>query len=705
MARTTRSTKVDITEDSTALEAPQLPHTGSQLQTLAGNAMPTGETFVASEIKGLKGAWRETVDGPKKRKKDKKKKANVQPESDGLGTQTEDAPAKPEPPIQPPVARITRRQAKAQEGPYDQQNGGSIGRSRDLDFLMSLIAGRPTESPRINPNLPMFGQHLRRGANDHLFLAEEALRKATTLEVEPKELKENVKCQHNVLDPSEALHDLAKLKEIVKDPDVSSQTDDLGEDSFVDQITSRSPAKPFYGPSDSSNIAQNPLKAAESAQSNYPNLPEAIRHSDQDSFVEHITSRSPARIEDSVEALDQMEEVEEALNEMAERMTSPEKIRPKKEGPTKQVPAHRTAKRPPAETSFQSQSLRVKSAPQRTSIIKKATSMTFKPAEFAEKSSDTKSAPVRRPISQLLPKGPATSTKPIARPVSLLAPKKPTKPTNPANRPANYELPGEAVARKLKEQRERRLAQRDSSIDSFHTARTLSGPSVKSTKPLTKPAFELPGEAYSRKKREVHEAKVKAQEEEERKRREFKARPVRQSTVSSVRDTVASRGRQSKIGLEGIEDGNLTVSKRSSLNIGAHRPSIDKLVSMVANTSALRAPGPISSTAVLERKPSTKFHGPSMSGLAMQRTVSATEVQIQRQRAKEIYNRDQKLAEDIEREKREREAAAKRSREDAAERGRQASREWAERKRAKKLAEGDKGMSTGYGPGGQMGLN
>jgi len=105
-----------------------------------------------------------------------------------------------------------------------------------------------------------------------------------------------------------------------------------------------------------------------------------------------------------------------------------------------------------------------------------------------------------------------------------------------------------------------------------------------------------------------------------------------------------------------------------------------------------------------ERKPSTKFMGPSMSGMAMQRTVSSHEQFAQRQRAKEIYNRDLRATEDIEREKREREAAAKRSREEAAERGRQASREWAEKQRMKKLAEGDKGLGAGYGPGGQMGL-
>jgi hypothetical protein len=79
-------------------------------------------------------------------------------------------------------------------------------------------------------------------------------------------------------------------------------------------------------------------------------------------------------------------------------------------------------------------------------------------------------------------------------------------------------------------------------------------------------------------------------------------------------------------------------------------------------------------------------------------------VQLQRQRAKEIYNeRYEGTGGNAER-KREREAAAKKSRLEAAERGRQASREWAEKQRPKKAAEGDKGLSAGYGPGGQLGL-
>ncbi|PQE19143.1 carboxylesterase family protein [Rutstroemia sp. NJR-2017a BBW] len=220
-------------------------------------------------------------------------------------------------------------------------------------------------------------------------------------------------------------------------------------------------------------------------------------------------------------------------------------------------------------------------------------------------------------------------------------------------------------------------------------------PKVKSTKPLTKPtAFELPGEALSRRKKEAHEAKLKAQEEEERKRREFKARPI-STTFSSrtlPRDTAASRARQSKVG-ESSEVANLTVSKRSSI-IGAHRPSIPDL--QRANSSATRTRVQVQQPV---RKPSPSHHGPAMSGLAMQRTVSEADVVLQRRRAKELYDRDAKLEEEMKREKEEREAAAKRSREEAAERGRQASREWAEKQKAKRMGESNKGAGSGVKSG------
>lgn len=117
--------------------------------------------------------------------------------------------------------------------------------------------------------------------------------------------------------------------------------------------------------------------------------------------------------------------------------------------------------------------------------------------------------------------------------------------------------------------------------------------------------------------------------------------------------------------------------------MGTQRPSLAILTA--SNTSAPRAPGALPE---LTRKPSSiSVNGSNGSGKVVQRTVSASEVQVQRQRGKEIYNRDVKLTEEIERERREREWAAKKAREEAAERGRQASREWAEKQFARKMAE------------------
>lgn len=728
MARVTRSRKVDVAEDHTALASqtplPDTPAKSIPLSELSVsdkvNAMSTTveEIGVASQVKHLKAAYREALGHTKRGKKPKKGKGQVEEWEGGeeardeenirespvpeatrqllqlqsregslvslfdkldlqdLTTTSADVSQHHESNPEQPAAsvRLTRRQlATKQAGQYtssstlDCQNSSS-----SVHYFTSLFGGRrPAGSVRTRswrtplPNDEVafnYGTITNKGS----YLAEEALTasRETNIDVydEPRSYGADGN-QHN-------------------------QT----------QVTTTStPAKPI-------KTLDEVEKACEEEQ---PDSPTKVGK--RDSFIEQITFRSPAkpvsRIEDSVEELDKLEDALEELGQAVqpEAMASPKKSRkaePEASGKAlkKQIDAAVKAvaqaarkssppKQSPPKPGYAS--MRVKStAPKQRPTVKKATSMIFKqPAAESDKSlpEEVKVKPTAKAI--------------VKRPASLLPPKEPAKSTKPPTR-STFELPGEAVARKLKEQREARLAQRESSEDTFHTARAVSGTkTVKSTKPPTKSTFELPGEAVSRRKKEAHEARVKAQEEEERKRREFKAKPLRKSTVPNVapRDTVASRARQSRIGLENMEDGNLSVAKRGS--VGAHRPSIQQL--KLANMSAPRAPGPKEG---LTRKPSTKS-GPSMSGLHLQRTVSDKEVLVQRQRAKEIYSRDARMAEDMEREKQEREASARRAREEAAERGRQASRDWAEKQRTKKLAEGDKGLSAGYGPGGQMGLS
>jgi len=744
----TRSRKIDIAEDHTALaiQTP-LPDTPAKSAPLAEidvseevNTMSSTieEVPVPTQVKHLKAAFRDAIGAPKRGRKAKGKGKTQQgqwqsvedeetavngentgespvpeatrqllqsregslvslleklalrdltPTSDSLPQHEEQKPTQP---VQ--TMRLTRNQlAKKQAGQYTSSSSlsyssasfqgpsSSVNPQREGFNITSMFGGRRPGGSVRHRRVPLSEHLLNYGTmtDQHLYLEEEALAKSMQ---EGKVL----------LEPS-----LDLSKEAISPAEEGNHYNQTRDNEII-----QPPAKPTVKTLDD---VENDCGDEKS---------EIPKQEEEDSFVEQITCRSPAkpvsRIEDSVEALDQLEEALEALDQAASpaRMVSPGKPRKTAQPATTTGPkdkplkekvkvAANTVAKASRKTSPQKQqptkagyaSMRVKStAPKQAPNLKKATSMTFNPTAAESDKSSREQAKAQ------------TTAKTIAkRPISLLPPKEPVKSTKPPTR-SNFELPGEAVARKLKEQREARLAQRESSEDSFHTARAVSGSKyVKSAKPPTKPAFELPGEALSRKKKEAHEARLKAQEEEERKRREFKAKPLRKSIVPDFvpRDTVASRARQSKIGVENMDNGNLSVAKRGS-NVGAHRPSFQQL--NLANMSAHRAPkeGPT-------RKPSTTS-GPSMSGLHMQRTVSDKEVLIQRQRAREIYNRDARLAEDMEREKQEREAAAKRAREEAAERGRQASREWAEKQRARKLAEGDKGMSAGFGPGGQLGL-
>jgi hypothetical protein len=418
---------------------------------------------------------------------------------------------------------------------------------------------------------------------------------------------------------------------------------------------------------------------------------------EEDSFVEQITTRSPAklvsRIEDSVEALDKLEEVIEALDEAT--ITKPST------GAMLTIIGEKSAAKVTAKPFA---SMRVKSQDTKRNVKTVAGSVT----KVEKGVKRVKSSSALRDAVEVSEGKVVVAKRLVKRPSSLLPPKQPVRLVKPTTQ-SNFELPGEAVARRLKEQREARQAQREANEKSTSATAPATAPKVKSRKPSTMPTFELPGEALSRKKREALEARLKIQEEEERKRREFKAKPIRKSSAPDLvpRDTTASRARKSQGGLpeNGITttrqpSSSLGVGKRSSV-VGAHRPSIQ--TATLANTSAPRSPGP-AKPAQAPHARKVSMSGPAMSGRAMQRTVSAVEVQQQRQRAKEIYNRDTKTLEEMDKERKEREAAAKRARLQAAERGRQASREWAEKQRARKAAEGDKGMAPGFGPGGQMGL-
>lgn len=419
-----------------------------------------------------------------------------------------------------------------------------------------------------------------------------------------------------------------------------------------------------------SDEAQQPTSAATSPANDKGRCPDAA--------LSRPPLKTIARIEDSVEALDKLEDQLEAFDEAAHfrQLVSPgapdggsrsamqllsvantrvtRSTTPQPKGTT------------PEKTGFASVRIKPASEPRRS--VRKSASMIF--LDSPKLRSDDKplaQAPARKPsvkgISSLLPpKQPPRSAK------------KPTIPT--------FELPGDEVARKLKEKREAR-ASTQIATDQATKPTVSSLRRAKSAKLPTRPNFELPGEAISRRKREEREAQLKAQEEEERKRREFKARPIRSSAAPGTfpRETVASRARQSKMQL--AENS----TQHGGSNPNKHPPIINSRspLTRTSNQTLPRGRGLHPEPLGLQPSRGTSSSSTVGSGSGQRSSVSTEEVQQQRLRGQEIYKRDNSWSGEREREKREREAIAKLAREEAAERSRQQSREWAAKQARKRM--------------------
>ncbi|KAG5990998.1 hypothetical protein E4U43_004139, partial [Claviceps pusilla] len=249
-------------------------------------------------------------------------------------------------------------------------------------------------------------------------------------------------------------------------------------------------------------------------------------------------------------------------------------------------------------------------------------------------------------------------------------PKLPIRSSKPCTVP-NFELPGEAVARRLKEQREARLAQQAEA----QKAQAPPAPKPRLNKLLALPTFELPGEAISRRKREEREAKLRAEEEEARRRREFKARPVRQSTgpVAAPRETLTSRARQSKPLPEATSEVKIRQKRLSVGPVGRSSPQTRGRIAGTATTRECRATSAFTVCGEGGRRSSASLEG----------------LTVHQQRRRELLDRDNSFAQagkKEKQEKKERETLAKIAREEAAERSRMASREWAEKMRRKSPA-------------------
>lgn len=214
-------------------------------------------------------------------------------------------------------------------------------------------------------------------------------------------------------------------------------------------------------------------------------------------------------------------------------------------------------------------------------------------------------------------------------------------------------------------------------------------PSAKSRKPLTVSTFELPGEAISRRKREELEAKVKQQMKEEQKRREFKARPIRlNNTPTSVpRETISSRARTNRASVDSEgATAKITLSVPNSAPQAIRRRS--EVSSELSDNTRLdqtpRGRGTsVKRLSTLAESVSRATSTSTCSVSGKRSTFLSDEVQNQKLRGREILQRDSILSLQREREKQEREAITKQARQQAAERSRALSREWAEKQKLK----------------------
>ena len=246
----------------------------------------------------------------------------------------------------------------------------------------------------------------------------------------------------------------------------------------------------------------------------------------------------------------------------------------------------------------------------------------------------------------------------------------------------------------MKEQREDRLKS-EQAAEGERTHVKSVAQSVKSTKPLTRPTFELPGEAVARKLKEQREQRLKQQDAEAmvEDKKAFRARPVRTSQAPVIKQTAASKARLSLAKPEPAEK-ERTQNSAPTIRPASKRPASiapsdasKRLSSLtVAKRTSLSA---ANTSARLTRGPSLSARNPSRLSIASttnQRVTSDGKSAHQTVRGREVFERNKSAKEEQERIKKEKEDAAKKARADAAERGRIASRQWAEKQKARKAS-------------------
>lgn len=404
----------------------------------------------------------------------------------------------------------------------------------------------------------------------------------------------------------------------------------------------------------------------------------------EDSFVENIKTRSPSkmqgqqeeagspaalpeslmprtpRIEDSVEAIDALEDAIEKISGKLPDLDELKIESPVKSRNTAPVPAPRN---PPTTTTAGTLK------PASRTAAKTPRDSPTKRAAVVPSAVQSKPTTARRPVPKST-KAPAVVTQPPKRPVvDRVKPRE----SSVASRPTpSLSSSHEALPNTTKKR-----------VPSTKLSTSKPGfvPS-KSVKPPTKSTFSLPGEIISAKLKAQREERLKREEEAEKERKMFKARPapIKSSRPSVLpRDNKASQARLS-VYAGGVNKEN--ISPKAGPVERKPRPSLftakAKADMTQANSSMRRT------TNVVAKLATTKPRVSSMQLAAGEKlSVTKEDAAQQKVKGKEVFGRRKTESERLEKERKEKEDATRKARAEAAERGRQASHEWAEKQRKK----------------------
>jgi hypothetical protein len=640
---------------------------------------------------------------------------------------SEDRPASPA----PKAVRLTRRQlAKQEEELRQSQRTQSPPHQIEPESATQDVAQSSTEdAPEEAPEADTTGQivTLEEEFETIETQAEAQAELEEVAQVEPTK-KEPAAQEHNEAsavteDTDSGAQEAVEVKEnesvVLEVPEASESQIVTEEPEQVQEIDSAEAEADTDAPSVEVTSEPEPKTLAAERPSDLSRTPVASRTSSR--RASRSPSKSPMRIEASIEALDALEEALENVGKAVSHFdkTTEEKS-PRKKAFPKDATAPGARTKTPRKTPMAS---RVSRAPTAAPIsmkpmskpvssgIARASSVRVAPAakEVRKDSTDTMDylASKRRPVSVSFPTPPpppkgraptkatfqlsseATAAKLKAQKEERLkreaereaagAPIKPrpismppvpiTRSTKPLTK-ATFQLPGEAIAAKLKAQKEERLKREAESAQGVQPkARPVSismpPPTVKSTKPLTKATFQLPGEAVA--------ARLKAQREE-RQKREEEAEAAKKAAPPKPRPTIARK----PVVLPTRAQPGVTIPPPAPKSESLQPPPQPQRSSSLTSKRSSIGPPPRSTST------STTASNPNRNSLLISKAVvTPVDAVQQKLKGKEVFDRDRQEKEAKDRERREKEEAAKMARAQAAERGRAASREWAERQRRK----------------------